>query len=265
MDQETSSLITGASSGIGECFARALGSRQRNLVLVARSEEKLKELSAELADKHGIRVEVIRADLAERGAASQLAAALKARNCLVDLLINNAGFGARGEFSKLSLERQSAMVMLNINALVELTYLLLPAMIDRRHGGVINVSSTASFQPVPYTTTYAATKAFVTSFSMGLAEELKPYGIPVVTLCPGGTRTNFFVAGQYGVRDIPGGMQAPEAVAAAALDALERGGGLVVPRLINKLSVMVQRLVPRELVAKFAAKIFRPPSSSDSP
>jgi len=264
MDQETFSLITGASSGIGECFARALGSRQRNLVLVARSEEKLKELAAELAARHGVRVEVIPADLAVGGAASQLAETLRARNCLVDLLINNAGFGARGEFSKLSLERQSAMVALNINTLVELTYLLLPDMLRLRRGGVINVSSTASFQPIPYTTTYAATKAFVTSFSMGLAEELRPYGIPVVTLCPGGTRTNFFVAGQYGVRDIPGGMQAPEAVAEAALEALERGGGLVVPRLINKLSIMVQRLVPREMVAKFAAKIFRPPDAGDS-
>jgi short-subunit dehydrogenase len=265
MDQDTFTLITGASSGIGECFARALSSRLHNLVLAARSEEKLNELAAELRAKHGVRVEVIPADLAVRGAASQLAKALRARNCLVDLLINNAGFGARGEFSKLSLERQSAMVALNVNALVELTYLLLPGMIERRQGAVVNVSSTASFQPIPYTTTYAATKAFVTSFSMGLAEELKPYGIPVVTLCPGGTRTNFFVASRYGLRNLPGGMQAPEAVVEAALAALERGGGLVVPRLINKLSITVQRLMPRELVTKFAARIFRPPRSEDAP
>jgi uncharacterized protein len=263
MPEITFDLITGASSGIGECFARALAARSHNLVLVARSEEKLNQLAAELAGKHGVRVEVIPADLAERGAAAQLAEALAARKCRVDLLVNNAGFGARGEFGKLSLARQSAMVALNVHALVELTHLLLPGMIERRRGGVINVSSTASFQPIPYTTTYAATKAFVTSFSMGLAEELKPYDIPVVTLCPGGTRTNFFVAGQYGVRNIPGGMQAPEAVVAAALAALDRGGGLVVPRILNKLSIMVQRLVPREVVAKFAAKIFRPPDAGD--
>lgn len=259
--ENTFALITGASSGIGACFARELGRRRRNLVLVARREEKLKELAAELAARHEIRVEEIPADLALPGAAPQLAEALNERNCLVDLLINNAGFGARGEFWKLSPQRQSAMVSLNVNTLVELTYLLLPDMLERRHGAIINVSSTTSFQPVPYTTTYAATKAFVTSFSMGIAEELKPYGIPVVTLCPGGTQTNFFVAGEYGVRNLPGGMQAPEEVVAAALDALERGGGLVVPRLINKLSIMVQRLMPREIVARLAAKIFRPPNA----
>ncbi len=265
MPEDTFALITGASGGIGECFARALAARRRNLVLVARSEEKLNELAAELAARHGVRVEAIAADLSVAGAAGNLVEELSERGCSVDLLVNNAGFGARGELWKLTLERQSAMVALNINALVELTYLLLPGMIDRGRGGVINVSSTASFQPVPYTTTYSATKAFVTSFSMGLAEELRPYGIPVVTLCPGGTETNFFVAGRYGIRDIPGGMQAPEEVAATALDALRRGGGLVIPRLINKLSIMVQRLIPRQTVAKFAAKFFRPRSSGDSP
>ncbi len=264
MAEDAFALITGASSGIGECFARALAARRHNLVLVARSEEKLKKLAAELEAKHGVRLEVIAADLAQLGAASRLAEELKARNCSVDLLINNAGFGARGEFWKLPLDRQCAMIGLNIDALVELTYLLLPGMLRGRRGGIINVSSTASFQALPYTSTYAATKAFVTSFSMGLAEELKPYGMAVVTLCPGSTRTNFFVAGEYGVRDIPGGMQAPEAVVQAALAALERGGGLVVPRILNKLSIVVQRLVPRELVAKFAAKIFRPPNAGDS-
>jgi uncharacterized protein len=264
MAQDAFTLITGASSGIGECFARALAPRGRNLVLVARSEEKLQKLAAELRAQHGARVEVIPADLAVRNAASQLVAAFEARACPIDLLINNAGFGARGEFWKLPLEHQSAMIALNINALVELTYLLLPGMIERHRGAIINVSSTVSFMPMPYTTTYAATKAFVTSFSMGLAEELRPYGIPVVTLCPGSTQTNFFIAGKYGVRNLPGGMQAPEAVVAAALDRLARGGGLVVPRFMNKLAVAMPRLLPREIVAKFAAKIFRPPGLNNS-
>ncbi len=264
MTENTFALITGASGGIGECFARALAARKRNLVLVARSEDKLKELAAELGSAHSIRVEVIAADLAVPGAAPRLTEELKARDCSIDLLINNAGFGARGEFWKLPLERQTAMLALNIDTLVELTHLLVPGMVERGRGGIINVSSTASFQPIAYTTTYSATKAFVTSFSMGLAEEVKPYGVAVVTLCPGGTRTNFFEAGQYGVRNIPGGMQAPEEVAEAALRALERGGGLVVPRILNKLSVIIQRLVPRELVAKFAAKVFRPPNSGGS-
>ncbi len=261
---ENFDLITGASGGIGECFARQLAARGRNIALVARSEAKLQQLAAELAGAHHIRAEAIAADLSVAGAAAKLVDELNKRGCETDLLVNNAGFGARGEMWKLTLERQSAMLALNINSLVELAYRLLPGMIERRRGGIINVSSTASFQPLPYTTTYSATKAFVTSFSMGLAEELKPYGIRVVTLCPGGTATNFFVAGNYGVRNIPGGMQAPEDVAREALDALDRGGGLVVPRLLNKFSIAVQRLIPRQTVARFAARIFRPPGSGDA-
>ena len=252
------SLITGASSGIGECFARALARRRHNLVLTARSEGKLNHLAAELARDYEIKVEIIPADLSVRDSASQLVTILKERNLSINVLVNNAAFGARGEFWQLPLERQMAMVRLNINSLAELTYLVLPEMVERREGSIINVSSTVSFQPTAYTATYAATKAFVTSFSMGLAEEVRPHGIRVVTLCPGSTRTNFFEAGNFGVRDIPGGMQPPEEVVDAALQALDRGGGLVVPRLLNKSLVFVQRFIPRETVAKLAARIFRP-------
>src|SRR5439155_205116 len=166
-------LITGASSGIGEHFARALAARGHNLVLVARSGEKLQSLADELARVNGILAEALAFDLSAAGAADQLARALGERGHEIDLLVNNAGFGARGEFWQLPLDRQSEMLHLNIHAAMELTHRLLPAMIAKRHGAIINVSSTASFQPVPYTTTYAATKAFVTSFSLGLAEELR--------------------------------------------------------------------------------------------
>ncbi|MGH3629217.1 MAG: SDR family NAD(P)-dependent oxidoreductase, partial [Sciscionella sp.] len=205
-------LITGASSGIGECFARAFARRGHNLVLTARSETKLSDLAATLAHEHSIKAEVIAADLSERDSATKLAHALRERNLSIGVLVNNAAFGARGEFWKLPIDRQMAMVRLNINTLTELTYLLLPAMVERGEGAIINVSSTASFQPLAYTATYAATKAFVTSFSMGLAEEVRPHGIRVVTLCPGGTRTNFFDAGNYGVRTLPGGLQDPNEV-----------------------------------------------------
>lgn len=251
-------LITGASSGIGECFARALGARGRNLVLVARSKPKLEALAAELRISYKVQVESLSYDLSLAGAATSLAEALRERRLEVGLLVNNAGFGARGEFWKLPLERQSEMLRLNVHALVDLTHLLLPSMVEQRCGGIINVSSTASFQPVPYTTVYAATKAFVSSFSAGLAEELRPYGVVVVTLCPGGTSTNFFEASRYGTRSFPGGLQAPEEVVEAGLAALDRGGGLVVPRLMNKASVFVQRLVPRSWVARFSARLFRP-------
>ncbi len=264
MAGETYALVTGASSGIGECFAHALARRGHNLVLTARSEGKLSELAAELVRDRAIKVEIIAADLSVRDAAAQLAEVLTRRNLAISMLVNNAAFGARGEFWKLPLDRQMAMVRLNINALAELTYLLLPAMVERGEGAIINVSSTVSFQPTAYTATYAATKAFVTSFSMGLAEEVRPHGIQVVTLCPGSTRTNFFEAGNFGVRNIPGGMQEPEEVVDQALRALDHGGGLVVPRLLNKSLVFVQRFAPRETVAKLAAMIFRP-RNHDSP
>ncbi len=258
MAQENYALITGASGGIGECFARSLAARGWNLALVARSKEKLESLAGELRATHKVRAEAMESDLSVPEAAARLAQTVLERKLSIELLVNNAGFGARGEFWKLPLERQSEMLRLNIQALVELTYYLLPSMLERRRGAIINVSSTASFQPLPYTAFYAATKAFVTNFSLGLAEELRPYGITVVTLCPGGTRTNFFEASKYGVRKVPGGLQAPEEVVEAALRKLDRGGGLVVPRLINKLSVFVQRFVPRSMVVKSAARIFRP-------
>jgi len=191
MSDDRYTLITGASSGIGECFARRLARRGHNLVLTARSEGKLRQLAADLVREHSINVEAIAADLSVRDAAPQLVAILMERNLNISVLVNNAAFGARGEFWELPIDRQMAMVRLNINTLAELTYLLLPAMVERGEGSIINVSSTASFQPMAYTATYAATKAFVTSFSMGLAEEVRPHGIRVVTLCPGGTRTNF--------------------------------------------------------------------------
>ncbi|HEV2232522.1 MAG TPA: SDR family oxidoreductase [Terriglobia bacterium] len=249
-------LVTGASSGIGECFARALAARKQNLILVARSKDKLTALASELRASHGIAAEPVDFDLSVPGAAASLAALLYERKLRVDLLINNAGFGARGKFHELPLDRQSEMLRLNIVALVELTHHLLPGIIERR-GGIINVSSTASFQPVAYTTVYGATKAFVTSFSVGLAEELKLYGVKVVTLCPGGTRTNFGKASQYGMTRLPGGEQTPEEVVRVALEKLDRGGGMVVPGFKNKAGVFVQRFVPRSWAVKVAARLFR--------
>jgi uncharacterized protein len=263
MSEAAYALITGASSGIGESFARALAARHHNLVLVARSKEKLESLAAELRDKQDILTEAVPVDLSLDGAATGLARIMDERKIEIDLLVNNAGFGAQGEFWKLALDRQLEMLRLNVSALVELTYRLLPGLIERR-GALINVSSTASFQPVPYTTTYASTKAFVTSFSLGLAEELREYGVRVVTLCPGGTRTNFFDAGHYHRRRVPGGLQPVEEVVAEALRRLERGGGLAVPRFFNKASIFVQRLVPRSAVMKVTADLFRPAKDHES-
>lgn len=260
MAEITYALITGASSGIGECFARALAARQRNLVLVARSEERLQALAAELRKRHGIGAEPMGADLARPGAVAALAARVAERRLAVDLLINNAGFGALGEFARLPLARQSEMLAVNVQALMELTHFLVRPMMERGRGGVINVGSTAGFQPVPYITTYAATKAFVSSFSQALARELRPYGIAVVTLCPGGTRTNFLEVAGYNRSKVLGKLQAPEEVVEVGLRALDRGGGLVVPRCMNKLGVFIQRFLPRSLPIRMAAEIFKPPT-----
>lgn len=258
MGQFTYALVTGASSGIGECFARALAARRHNLVLVARSKAKLESLASELRAANAIQAEPVEFDLGTPGAAPRLAQILHQRQLKIDLLVNNAGFGGRGRFWDLSLGRQSEMIRLNVAAMVELTHLLLPSMLAERRGAIINVSSTSGFQPIPYNAVYAATKAFVTSFSLGLQEELRPYGLKVVTLCPGGTRTNFFEASGGGRPDFPGGLQAPEEVVEAALRCLDRGGGLVVPRLINKFGVFAQRFSPRSLVLKITGRMFRP-------
>jgi hypothetical protein len=254
-------LITGASGGIGACFARALAARGRNLVLVARSKDKLEALAREIATKHLLRIEVIELDLSVRGAAERLTAILKDRGITVDLLVNNAGFGAQGEFWKLPLDRQSEMLRLNIVALTELTHLLLPAMVERRGGGIINISSTAAFQPIPFLSAYAATKAYVLSFSMALAEEVREYGVKVLALCPGGTATNFFDAGQFSQVEFPGGLQSPEAVVEIGLRALERGRSLAVTRFINRVMIFAQRLAPRRLVVEQAGDMFRPKGS----
>jgi short-subunit dehydrogenase len=253
-------LITGASGGIGACFARALAARGRNLVLVARSKDKLEALRSEIAAKHSLRIEVIEQDLSEEGAAQRLAATLTERGIAVDLLVNNAGFGAHGQFWKLPLDRQVMMLRLNIVTLTELTHLLLPGMVERRGGGIINISSTASFQPVPYTSVYAATKAYVTSFSMGLAEEVGEYGVKVLALCPGPTATKFFDAGQFSKINLPGGLQSPEKVVEVGLRAFDRGRSLAVTRFINRLMIFALRLAPRRLAAQQAGNMFRPKS-----
>lgn len=249
-------LVTGASRGIGEHFARALAARKQNLVLVARSQDKLERLASELRTKHGILVEPLPFDLTSSEGAAHLASTLRKRGLHISLLVNNAGLGARGEFCDLPLDRQLEMIRLNVEALVSLTHHLLPPMIERRRGGIINVSSLAGFQPLPYASVYAATKAFVTSFSMGLAEEVRPCGIAVVTLCPGRTRT--LAAGQDSPgKQVLGGLQPAEEVVEAALQALERGQGLVVPRFLNRFVLFVQRFFPRDLIPKLAARLSR--------
>src|SRR5882724_7452983 len=181
-------LVTGASRGLGRCFARTLAARKQNLVLVARSGEKLEALASELRTAHGIQVESIPFDLAQNGAGQRLADELSRRGLEIELLVNNAGFGEQGRFHQLSLERQLHAINLQNATVVELTHRLLPAMIERKQSGIITVSSMAGFQPIPFASVYSATKAFLTIFSLALEAELKRYGVRVVTVCPGRLR-----------------------------------------------------------------------------
>jgi short-subunit dehydrogenase len=255
-------LITGASRGLGRCFARTLAARNQNLVVVARSREKLEALAHELRTENGIEVESIPFDLASTGAGQHLANELSARGLAIDLLVNNAGLGDQGRFLQLSLERQLQVITLQNATVVELTHRLLPAMIERKGGGIITISSMAGFQPIPFASVYSATKAFLTTFSLALEAEMMRYGVRGVTVCRGRLRVSPEDAESSGERKkFPGGEQTHEDVVNSAMRTFDRGGGLVVPGAINKVAAFAVRFIPRGKVARLVKKLSKPPSS----
>jgi short-subunit dehydrogenase len=255
-------LITGASGGIGEVFARKLAAEKHNLVLVARSEDKLMRLCDELMLQHKIMAHYVAVDLIDFEADARLYAETEKHGLEIDWLINNAGFGSMGDFAELELEKELEMIGLNIMALVALTHRYLQKMRERRSGTIINVASTASFQPVPFMATYAATKAFVRSFSEAIAEENRPFNITVTALCPGPTETNFFDAA--GVKEdvkstiLKKGMQTPEAVVDTALSAVGRGKTSVVTGWTNYLSARLGNFVPNSIITRAVGSVLRP-------
>src|SRR5579859_76581 len=252
-------LVTGASAGIGVALARELAVGGANLVLTARRKERLEQLARELTAAHQIRVEVIAADLALPDAPQQILDFTVAKNIDVELLVNNAGFGAYGEFATSGTQRLLDMVQVNCSAVVHLTRLYLPQMMKRRHGDVLILASTASFQAVPFISTYAATKAFDLLFAEGLAEEAKPYGIRICALCPGSTESEFQeVAGQSGLAASMKNRETAEKVARVGLQALAAGKSYVISGYRNYLGAHSQRLVPRRFVTRIAANVFRP-------
>ena len=249
-------LITGASSGIGAAFARKLSGRGRNVLLVARSEDKLIALCNELGRLTSIRAQYLALDLQRPDAAAQLFEETKKRELEIDMLINNAGFGSMGDFAKLDLKRELEIIQLNITTLVDLTHRFLQPMRERKRGTIVNVASTAGFQAVPYMATYAATKAFVLSFSEALWEENRSHGVHVMALCPGVTETNFFEAS--GMDHPPMRItQTPEEVVDTALRALNRKKGAVISGWTNFFTVEAERIVPRSLVTRVAGKALR--------
>ncbi len=253
-------LITGASSGIGASFAAALAARGMDLILTARSRDRLKQLATELADAHGGHVEVMPDDLARAGAGQALAERIVQRGLQVDFLINNAGFGTVGPFHKQDPGRERAEVLLNVLAGVELSHAFLPAMIERSDGAIINVASVAAFQPTPFMTIYGATKAFVLAFSEGLWGECRNRGVRVLALCPGPVDTAFFEAtGKSDLKDkLPAAslMQADEVVR-EGLRALERNRSFIVPGRSNYAVSMMGRLLPRGWVAAASARVLQ--------
>ena len=256
MKNDGFALITGASRGLGMAFARALAGRHCNLVLVARSPEPLHAFANELRRANPVSVVAIQLDLSSPGAGQILAEQLSSGGIPIDLLVNNAGFGLRGEFRDLSLPRQLEMLRLNNEAIVELTYSLLPGMLERRQKGIINISSTAGFQPIPFASAYSASKAFLTTFSLGLEQELRSAGVTVVTVCPGRLTKSENGHSRQPVRGKWAGIyQTPEEVVDDALRVLANGGGLTVPGALNKFSVFAQRLIPRRVVPRLVAKL----------
>jgi len=255
-------LVTGASAGIGVALARELAAGGANLVLTARRKERLEDLAQELSAAHKIRTEVFAADLAQQDAPQQVFTFTLAKQIEIELLVNNAGFGGYGEFATADTQRLLDMVQVNCSAVVHLTRLCLPQMLKRRRGDVLILASTASFQAVPFISTYAATKAFDLLFAEGLAEEVRPYGIRVCALCPGSTESEFHeVAGQTGLVEAMKNRETAEKVARVGLQALAAGKSYVISGMGNYLTAHSQRLVPRRFVARITAKMFRPPTA----
>ena len=253
----TIALITGASSGLGEQFAYALAREGCGLVLTARREDRLQAVAGRARSLGASAVSIFPADLSQRPAPAQLYGDVMSGGLKIDMLINNAGFGTRGRFDRLPLDRELEELDLNISALVALTHLFVPDMIAARRGTIINVASAAGFQPVPFMATYAATKAFVISFSLALHYELEDTGVGVMALCPGATRTEFQAVARNG-DTVPDFMYMDtETVVAQALQAARKNRALRINGAMNTVMTEVQRAVPRRLVAKVAAMFYR--------
>jgi short-subunit dehydrogenase len=250
-------LITGASGGIGEAFARRLAAEAHDLVLVARSEKALHELCDELMLAHKITAHYVVLDLTEADADQRLFEETEKHGFEIDWLINNAGFGSYGDFSHLDLDRELQMIDLNIRSLVALTHRYLPAMRQRKRGTIINVSSAAGFQPIPFMATYAATKSFVTSFSEAIAEENRPYGILVMALCPGSTKTNFQAVANMDIPMQIKGQETAEDVVETALRGVKGGRTRIVSGFVNDLVSRIVTFVPNALITRVMAKAMR--------
>jgi short-subunit dehydrogenase len=247
-------LITGASSGIGLELARIHASKGGDVILVARSRDKLESIKQEFQTRHGVKVDVIAEDLADPASADRIFAATESLGLTIDVLINNAGFGGHGKFVERDLTAEQAMMQVNMVTLTNLTHHYLNGMVARRRGRILNVSSTASFMPGPLQAVYYATKAYVTSFTQAIAEEVREYGVTATTLCPGAVATGFVAAGDLQGVDAWKNAKSAESVARCGYEAMERGE--LVAFNERKLQIMLDWIVPL-LPRKAVLKISR--------
>ncbi|MGA3264276.1 MAG: SDR family oxidoreductase [Terracidiphilus sp.] len=245
-------LVTGASAGIGVALARELAGHGARLILTARRRERLETLAAELRAR-GTEVRIVAADLNDPAAPERIYAATEGAGLTVDILVNNAGLGQFGAFHESPVEQELSQVRVNCEAVVRLTRLFLPPMVERRRGWVLIVASTASFQPVPYLTTYAATKVFDRFFAQGLAAEVARFGVKVTALCPGPTASEFSVVARS-KKIMPGGRQTAEEVARRAIAALARGRRVIIPNFSSSFAALLVRFLPVGLITHFIEK-----------
>ena len=257
--ENSSALVTGSSSGIGAEIARDLAQRGYGVTLVARREDRLKALAEELAAEHGVRTEVIAADLTDADSRGALPAEIEQRGLVVDILVNNAGFSTMGPVHLGNRDAELAMVRTNIEAVVDLCTLFVPGMVTRHHGAVLNTASTAAFQPLPGQAVYGASKSFVLSYGRALGTELKGTGVTVTTLCPGPVETGFAEAS--GLTDAEAGESlpkfmwvAPDEVAKAAVAALAAGRPVIIPGTANRVGAAFGHLIPKSMILPFLAK-----------
>jgi short-subunit dehydrogenase len=253
-------IVTGASAGIGWALAEQLAAGGANLVLTARRVDRLQKLAADLSLRHGVKTEVYAADLRNPSTPEGIWEFAERKGIETEVLVNNAGFGAFGYVQEIPVERLLEMVQVNCAAVVHLTRLFIPAMVVRRHGDILIVASTASFQPVPYNSVYAATKAFDLLFAEGIAEEVRKFGVHVCALCPGPTTTEFQQVAHQPDRPMKVNETADK-VARVGLEALAAGKSWVISGAMNRFMMESERLVPRGLVARMAAKMMRPAES----
>lgn len=249
-------LVTGASSGIGWALAELLAADGYALVLVARQEQKLRELADLLAKRHGTRAMVIAADLSHPDAAPRIAERVEAEHLEIDVLVNNAGFGGLGPFVRQSPEEQVAMIQVNIAALTTLTRSFLPGMVARRRGRILNLSSTAAFQPGPFMAVYYASKAYVQSLSEALAEEVRGTGVTVTSLAPGPTTSGFQATARIqSMPRIVGRLPDSMTVARAGYAAMMLGRQTLIPGLANRLGAQAHRFLPRRLLTTLVRRL----------